>query len=311
MEQTDNRKRIQNHILGIAGTLLFHGLLIFLFYVILFHTPIPPWPEEGGGGGGNGLEINLGTSDDGMGANQFADISMPSFENSKVSQPVTPQTEQLVKQADEQDDEVLTQESEETASVPLKSENTKKKSDKKAEAKQPVQAVVPPQPVVNQNALYKKTKTKNDGTTGKPGNQGREDGKATSGNYGGTGSGTGKGDGTGTGSGSGSGSGSGTGSGTGGGTGSGISYDLGTRQARSLQKPFYNSPEQGKIVVSIKVNKQGKVTYASAGAKGTTISEIGLRQQAENAARKTVFAADENAPDEQRGTITYNFRKVK
>lgn len=310
MDQKDNRKQIQNHILGIAGTLLFHGLLIFLFYVIVFHTPIPPWPEEGGGGGGNGLEINLGTSDQGMGTNQYADISMPSFENRKVSQPVTPPAEQEVKQAKTQDEEVLTQDNEESTSVPSKTEKTKKKTENTTAVKQPTQPAAPVQPVVNQNALYKK-KSNNDGTTGKPGNQGREDGKTGSGNYGGTGTGKGTGDGSGTGSGSGSGSGSGIGSGTGGGTGSGISFDLGGRTVRSLQKPFYNSPEQGKIVVSIKVNKQGKVTYAAAGAKGTTISEIGLRQQAENAALKTVFAADANAPDEQTGTITYNFRKVK
>jgi hypothetical protein len=93
--------------------------------------------------------------------------------------------------------------------------------------------------------------------------------------------------------------------------GYGISYDLGGRGARSLPKPTYNSPEQGKIVVSIKVNRQGQVTYASAGAKGTTISEINLRHQAENTARKTVFEPDADAPEEQRGTITYVFVKQR
>ena len=93
--------------------------------------------------------------------------------------------------------------------------------------------------------------------------------------------------------------------------GSGISYDLGGRGARSLPKPTYNSPEQGKIVVSIIVNRQGQVTSASAGAKGTTISEINLRQQAENTARKTVFEPNADAPEEQRGTITYVFVKQR
>ncbi len=311
MDQKDNRKQIQNHIFGIAGTLLFHGLLIFLFYVIIFHTPIPPWPEEGGGGGGNGLEINLGTSNDGMGADQFAEISMPSFENRKVSEPVTPPAEQVVKEVKTQDEEVLTQDNEESVAVPSKTEKTKKKTEKTTPVvKQTVKPVVPVQPVVNPNALYKK-KSNNDGTTGKAGNQGREDGKKGSGNYGGTGTGKGTGDGSGTGSGSGSGSGSGIGSGTGGGVGSGISFDLGGRTARSFGKPFYNSPEQGKIVVTIKVNKQGKVTFAEAGARGTSITEIGLRQQAEIAARKTVFAPDDNAAEEQKGTITYVFKKVK
>ncbi len=310
MEQTDNN-RVRNHILGIAGTLLFHGLLLFLFFVIVFHTPIPPWPDEGGGGGGNGLEINLGTSNDGMGDNQFADISVPDFENRKVTEAIIPPVQPEIKAPNTQADDILTQENEESVAVPSKPDNTKKKTEKNTAVKQPVQQEVVKQPVVNPNALYKKKKTANDGTTGKPGNQGREDGTNNSGNYGGTGTGKGTGNGSGDGSGSGSGSGSGNGSGTGGGNGNGISYDLGTRSARILGRPFYNSPEQGKIVVSIKVNKQGKVTYASAGAKGTTISEIGLRQQAESAALKTVFTPDANAPDEQRGTITYVFKKVR
>ncbi|MFN8134902.1 MAG: hypothetical protein U0Z17_06655 [Bacteroidales bacterium] len=65
--------------------MLFHGLLVVLFpYPQAIATPIPPWPEEGGGGGGSGLEINLGTSDQGMNDSQFADVSMPSFENKRT-----------------------------------------------------------------------------------------------------------------------------------------------------------------------------------------------------------------------------------
>jgi hypothetical protein len=84
MAQTDKNKQVKDHLLGLAGTLLFHGLLVVLFLTLVFTTPIPPWPEEGGGGGGSGLEINLGTSDQGMNDNQFADVSMPSFENKKA-----------------------------------------------------------------------------------------------------------------------------------------------------------------------------------------------------------------------------------
>ncbi len=311
MEQPDRKNNIQNHVLGIAGTLLFHGLLFLLFFLFVFHTPIPPWPDEGGGGGGNGLEINLGASSEGMGADQYAQVSIPDFENKKVPEPVVTPLQEEVKSANTKAEDILTQDNEEAVSLPSKKDDRKPKIVKDNTVKQPLQPPVVAQPVVNTNALYKKNKNTNDGITGKPGNQGREDGSSGSGNYGGTGTGKGGGNGSGNGSGSGSGSGSGTGSGSGSGNGNGISFDLGGRPARSLQKPFYNSPEQGNIVVTIKVNKQGKVTYASAGAKGTDISEIGLRQQAENAALKTVFAPDENAPDEQRGTITYKFKKVK
>jgi len=310
MEQTDKQKQVRSQIIGIAGTLLVHGLLVLLFILLVFHTPIPPWPEEGGGGGGSGLEINLGNSDDGMYANESAPISIPDFENNKVSQTVEPPMDPDMKSANTDAEDILAQDNEESVAVPAKPENVKKKVEKDNTIKQPVKPEVVVKPVVNPNSLYKK-KTTTDGTTGKPGNQGREDGKAGAGNYGGTGTGSGTGDGSGTGSGSGSGSGSGTGGGKGGGTGNGIKFDLGGRQARSLAKPTYISQEQGKIVVSIKVNRQGKVTQAVAGAKGTDISELNLRKQAEDAALRTVFASDTNAPYEQKGIIIYKFVKVK
>jgi outer membrane biosynthesis protein TonB len=95
------------------------------------------------------------------------------------------------------------------------------------------------------------------------------------------------------------------------GKGNGISFDLGGRKARILPKPSFNSSEDGKIVVSIKVNVDGKVISATAGDKGTTITEPNLYKQAENAARISLFARDSNAPEAQRGTITYFIVKQK
>jgi hypothetical protein len=242
-----------------------------------------------------------------MYANVSAPISIPDFENNKVSQAVEPPMD--INSAATDAEDVLAQDNEESVAVPAKPENVKKKVEKDNTLKQPVKPEVAVKPVVNPNSLYKK-KTTTDGTTGKPGNQGREDGKAGAGNYGGTGTGSGTGDGSGTGSGSGSGSGSGTGGGKGGGKGDGISPNLKGRVFHYPQ-PIYESSEQGNIVVSIRVNKQGKVISASAGAKGTDISEIKLRKQAEDAALKTVFIADENAREIEIGTITYKFKKGK
>ena len=95
------------------------------------------------------------------------------------------------------------------------------------------------------------------------------------------------------------------------GKGNGISFDLGGRKARILPKPSFNSPEDGKIVVSVKVNIEGKVISATAGDKGTTIMEPNLYKQAENAARISLFERDSNAPEAQRGTITYVIVKQK
>ena len=74
-----------------------------------------------------------------------------------------------------------------------------------------------------------------------------------------------------------------------------------------MPKPDYTSLEQGKVVVKIWVNKQGKVVRVQTGVKGTTITDAQLRKMAGDAAQKSVFTPDPNAPDMQIGTITYNF----
>lgn len=91
------------------------------------------------------------------------------------------------------------------------------------------------------------------------------------------------------------------------GEGDGISFDLEGRGSIHLPKPAYTSLEQGKVVVKIWVNKQGKVVRVQTGVKGTTITDAQLRKMAEDAAKKSVFTPDPNAPDMQIGTITYNF----
>ncbi len=261
-EQKERKSRIS----AIAGTILFHAMIVIALLLLAFHTPLPLPGEEG-------VEVNLGNSNEGMGDIQ---PEVPAQATAAASIP----------NQNKADDQLVTEETEETPVIEKKKTIKPKPKPTPVVKKQPV-VETPPEPTVNPKALYpgKSTKTStggNQGVTGKPGDQGKENGTPGSPNYVGNG-----------------------------GQGNGISYDLGGRGSRSLPKPTYNSPEQGKIVVSIKVNREGKVTYASAGAKGTTISEINLRQQAESAARKTLFAPDEDAPEEQRGTITYVFVKQK
>jgi len=62
------------------------------------------------------------------------------------------------------------------------------------------------------------------------------------------------------------------------GMGDGISFDLEGRGSIHLPKPAYNSMEQGKVVVKIWVNKQGKVTKVQSGVKGSTIADAQLRK---------------------------------
>jgi TonB family protein len=74
-----------------------------------------------------------------------------------------------------------------------------------------------------------------------------------------------------------------------------------------MPKPDYNINEQGKVVVSITVDKDGKVIIAVPGAKGSTTSDARLYEAARKAALKTKFVRNPNVV-EQTGTITYIFK---
>ncbi|MDX9931231.1 MAG: energy transducer TonB [Bacteroidales bacterium] len=147
----------------------------------------------------------------------------------------------------------------------------------------------------------------NTNTTDKP----KVDNRLTNFSWGqgnGTGTGTGSGSGSGTGTGSGTGVGSGDGPGTG--PGSGPGYSLKGRGAKNIPTPKYTEDDQGKVVVTIWVDRNGKVTRAEPGAIGTTVSNPSLWTAAKNAALQAKFSTNESAPEIQKGTITYTFIKL-
>jgi TonB family protein len=92
-----------------------------------------------------------------------------------------------------------------------------------------------------------------------------------------------------------------------GGSGNGIQYDLGGRGAKSLGHPKKDFLEEGVVCVEIWVNKEGVVIDAKISTKGTFTNNADLKERALQAARLSSFFADPNAPEKQRGTITYNF----
>lgn len=230
---------------GIAGTLLFHALLLVCFIFFGFTTPLP-LPEE------EGVEVNLGYSDDGMG-----DI-----------EPVDPFSEQSVNYTNPNNtDENITQNTEESAT--LNNKNNNKNTTPQEEIN------------IDKKIAYNKNKNTNGGSqgiTGNPGNQGDPNGNPNSDNYNGNSP-----------------------------YGDGISFKLSDRKSKSLPKPNYNSKEEGLVVVTIWVDKNGNVTKVQAGARGTTTTNTDLWKLAENAAKRSKFDAKPSAPEEQKGTITYNF----
>ncbi len=87
----------------------------------------------------------------------------------------------------------------------------------------------------------------------------------------------------------------------------GISFSLSGRQAGTLEKPVCDIQDQGKVVVEIRVNRAGKVVSAVPGVKGTTTHNRSLWEAARKAAETQNFDKKSNAPEVQKGTITYNF----
>ncbi|MDP4292012.1 MAG: hypothetical protein Q8908_13095 [Bacteroidota bacterium] len=241
------------------------------------------------------VEVNLGNSVVGVVDIQPEKISFPNIKT--PSKPVELNKDVRTIRSKTSGEQLLANDNGEATRIKITEKPTRKIIESK------------PEPVINPNALYRRPSKPgaSQGITGRPGDQGVAGGIADSKIYkGNPGSGNGGGSGNGTGGGSGNGNGPGIGSGS----GSGISWDLGGRSARSLPKPSYNSAEQGRVVVTIWVNRAGQVTRVMSGAKGTTVTDPSLIQQAESAARHALFSANPNGPDEQVGRIIYNFLKL-
>lgn len=100
----------------------------------------------------------------------------------------------------------------------------------------------------------------------------------------------------------------GTGTGTNGsGPGSGYSFDLKGRSWRKKPLVFDNSQKTGRVVIAIKVDKNGNVVYAKFQQKGSKVIDSYLIQLSEKAALESKFTVDQGAEEEQFGTITFNY----
>ncbi len=95
------------------------------------------------------------------------------------------------------------------------------------------------------------------------------------------------------------------------GKGGDSNYNLSGRNALSKPIEQPNCQEEGIVVVSIDVDKNGRVINAVPGVKGTTNSASCLLKPAREAALKTTWNADPNAPSKQKGTIIYKFSLTK
>ncbi len=130
---------------------------------------------------------------------------------------------------------------------------------------------------------------------------------------GGGGTGPGQGDGKGDGK-QGEPDGKGDEQGKGGGNGSRAGYSLGGRKPTNTPQPTYDCDAQGRVVVKIRVDRNGKVTFADPGVnipggeQSTTTAQC-LLDRAKSAALRTSWQSSPQGPDEQSGYIVYNFSK--
>ena len=227
-----------------------------------------PYPPPGE----EGVEVDLGMYNQGMGQVQPVKSAVP-----ERSTPPLPQVDQTTHSKDD----IVTQDTEETPSIRTEQKRDRQEPQVTRPRETTEQPQETPQPTVNQRAIFRGADRPQDGgsegITGQPGDQGKPNGIAGVRHYEGQG-----------------------------GQGNGLGYNLGGRRATALQRPPREFPEEGHIVVEIIVNREGNVVRTSI-ARGTDIINSEMRNLALDAARRSTFTPDPEAPEEQRGTITYTF----
>ncbi|WP_374174110.1 energy transducer TonB [Flavobacterium tructae] len=281
-------------------TTVIYAVLIALLFFIRFWPPYNPENNVAlaSGGGGGGVTVNFGDSDLGSGANYKSEVLNVKNEARQTPAKATP------------DEAILTQENtttDESVVIP-----TKEKPKKATPVVKPDPKPIPEKPKVSNStndalsSILKGSNKGGDGDDKAAGNKGKANGSLSSNGYYGTG-GSGGGTGGGNGTGNGIGTGSGYGPGSGGGSGGGSGYSLNGRKALSKPAPKYTCNEEGKVVVEVTVDQNGKTISATAGIKGTTNTASCLLEQAKIAALNTKWSADDKAAAKQVGKIIYNF----
>lgn len=280
------------HKRGITGTLLFHVGLALLFIFSGLITPLP-LPEE------EGILINFGTGPEGEGLIE----PQTELQSEPVAQPQTTPPE-TVSQPEESEEEIMTQDFEEAPAIESEEETSENQEDlealerqRKDEMERIRQEELERQRVIEEqrriqeitdrtrNALSNARNNANSTATGEgettgQENQGSESGSVNSDNHSPGLSGIGD---------------------------EGISYSLEGRTPQLLPKPEYNYQAEGIVVVEVTVDRNGNVTEAIAGVKGSTTLDFYLRREAKKAALSAKFDRKPNAPQIQKGTITYYF----
>lgn len=262
-----------------AWTIGVHALLLLLFFLVRYSTPVIESPVE------MGMEVNLGTSDDGSGNDQPMVTEAPAPDAATVNTNVTPQqatTNEEILKTDEADAPVINTMPEKKTIVAA-TDNKKKetKHNTATPATQPANTQQRPRYVFNGSA----GRGGNNAGTNMPGtSEGNTRGTGDRGVPGGT---------------------PGAANYTGvPGWGNGISHTLSGRSIIAFPPPDADFKESGKVVIRITVNRDGIIVNKQ--VKSATNAEI--RAIALRKADKVKFNKSESAPEEQFGDITFVFK---
>jgi colicin import membrane protein len=288
---------------GMAGTIILHSAFILILVLVSFAAPRPPENEKG-------IMVNFGTDETGWGT---IEPSPPAQEETSALPPASQESTEATKTApaktSNKEESLATQNTDKEAPEVKKVDpNTVKKNREKIEADKAKKAELEAERIKKAQADAEKkriaaeqkrvsdiaNRTKNalansrnsgtnstsEGVAGGSGNQGVPTGSVNSSNHG-----------------------------PGGGTGnSGISYSLDGRDFKTLPNPMYDYQGEGKVVVDVSVDREGKVIEANPGAKGSTTLDEYLLKTAKEAAMRATFTPKPDAPLKQKGTITYIFK---
>ncbi len=327
---------IGEHRKGFVGTIIFHVVVLILLLLFGFFTPLPLPGEEG-------ILVNFGNTDQGSGPQEPApsrQTARPVVQEKKevTPPPVTPPPPTPSVSQPEVKEEVMTQDFEETVAIDaakkkqeeerkrLQEQENKRKQEElerqrkiEQEAQRKVELERQRLAEIERQRLAEEAERQRQAEAERKRKEAEQQKIAEINNrasnaFGAGGAGTSDSESTGQGvtfpggnQGSPNGSANSDNYGDGGGQGDGISYDLGGRSHKSLPKPNYPGNEDGIVVVTVRVDKSGKVISAEPGARGSTISSAQFLNEARQAALKARFNEDPSAPAVQQGTITYRF----
>ena len=254
-------------------SLVIHALLLLLF-LFFGLTTIHPKPEEG-------MMINFGNTESGLGDTE-SDPAQSEVVEEQVEEEVQPAESVATHAEPVVEEKVVTQEMLEAIALEKEQKRKQKvEAEERAEEERVAaeKAAEEDKKKAASDALFAKAKDgqgKGEGDTRPGRNQGSTDG--TPGAPHGLG-----------------------------GSGDGMSFNLGGRSMLSAPKIVDTSQKEGKVVVDIIVDKDGKVVKATPGARGSTTTDRNLEKLATEAAYNTKFNAKTDASIQQKGSMTFVF----